>query len=453
MYNYLYLGKLEYLYMRKLFFLSAFLLLSFALQGQAVYENLRLYLNSADGVYQPGDTVKVTARMSSGKDKVLLQVFSYGKLVSKEETLLRKGETQIYSDVFSAPVSVMVKVSPVDEPKTSTSVGFLVSPEKFTPGFRTPDDLRSFWDGELARMRALPPEVKITSAENMPEGSDKRFECYKIEINMPDGAPCRGYVAYPRGADLGSLPIYLFVHAAGVHKIFNRDKAEKVVQMAEKGCIALDINAHGFLADQPQEYYDALYQGELNNYAQRDFTGYSDFYFHNMYLRDVRALDYAVTIPLWDGKRILVFGESQGGGQALALSGIDERITDVVAIVPAITDTGGCLDGRKSGWPNRMNTKYASTPLGQSVLAYHDGAVLVSLFKGNLYVEAGNIDLTCDPAAVCAGFNNAKAVKTKQIHYFPWRTHSNMEERVREEWRNEVLSGRDAFIASCLGAK
>lgn len=439
--------------MSRLFVSLGFMLLSLLLQGQAVYEDARLYLNSTDGVYQMGDTVKVTARLESGKDKVLVEVFRYGKLVSKDEALLKRGDTRIYSEVFSDPVSIMVKVSPVDEPRTSTSVGFLVSPEKFSPGFRVPSDLRAFWDGELARMRALPPEVKISPAENITEEGADRFECYKFEINMPDGAPCRGYVAYPRGAEPGSLPIHVFLHAAGVNKPHTYDKANRVISMARKGCIALDVNAHGFLSDQPQEYYDALFHGELDNYAQRDFSGISDYYFHNMYLRDVRALDYAVTIPLWDGRRILVQGESQGGGQALAVAGIDERVSHAVATVPALTDMGACLAGRKSGWPSRANSKNAGTGLGTTVLAYHDGATLISLFRGDLYVEAGNIDLTCDPAAVSAGFNTAKAVRSKEIHYFPWRPHTKIEERAQEEWKQTVLSRREAFIDGFLGAK
>ena len=427
-----------------------------ALQAQNVYEQVRLYLNSADGVYQPGDTVTVTARKSSaGREAVLMQVISYDKVLSKKETLLTEGDNLIYTQVVSEPVSVMVKVCPVNAPKTSTSVGYLVAPQEFVPGFATPADLKSFWDGEIARMRALPPEVKIFPAERMKEENKDKFVCYKFEINMPEGYPCRGYLAYPKDADPGSLPLYLFVHSAGVNRSANPHSASFVVSRAAQGYLCVDINAHGYKADQPQEYYDALNDGELKDYASRPFNGLSDYYFHNMYLRDIRGLDYAVTLPVWDGKRILVHGESQGGGQALALAGIDQRITHCVAIVPAITDIGAVLDGRKCGWPARSNAVYAVTPQGPSIMAYHDGALLVSLFKGDLYMESGNIDITCDPAAVCAGFNNAKAVKSKQIYYFPWRSHSytSMETRVRDEWSQQVYPHRDAFFKTFLAGE
>ncbi len=439
--------------MSRVFLSLGFLLLSFALQAQNVYEQVMLSLNSADGVYQAGDTVRVTARSTAeGSERVLMQVLSYDKVLYKKEMSLKSGENLVYTKVISEPVSMMVKVNPVSDPKVSTTVGFLVAPQEFVPGFAIPADLKSFWDGELARMRALRPEIRITPAVGVKDELKDKIECYHIEINMPEGNPCRGYVAYPKNAATRSLPIYLFVHSAGVNRPANLSTASFVTSRALQGYLVIDINAHGYLDDQPQEYYDALNNGELKNYQSREFFGISDYYFHNMYLRDVRGLDYAVTLPVWDGKRILIHGESQGGGQALALAGIDDRITHCVAIVPAITDTGACLDGRKCGWPARSNAYYAMSRLGPDVMAYHDGAILVSLFEGKLYVESGNIDTTCDPAAVCAGYNNAKSVKSKEIHYYPWRPHvwGYIEDRYKDDWAEKVYSHRDAFFKAYL---
>ena len=423
------------------------------MQAQDNHGQVRLFLNSSDGVYQKGDTVRVSAQKSGpGSENYLIQVVSYDNVLS-EQTVTLSGEDQlIYTQVAGEPVSTILKMSPEGDPKAETSVGWLVSPSSFSPGFSNPGDLREFWDDELARMRELEPDIQVFPAVGVNEKDAGEFVCYKFEITMPEGNPCRGYVAYPRNAAPASLPIYLFLHSAGVTKPWNHDSAARVLSMARKGYLALDINAHGFLSDQPQEYYDALDAGELRSYSGRDFTGVQDYYFHNMYLRDIRGLDYITTLPVWDGKRILVHGESQGGGQALALAGIDSRVTHCVAVVPALTDMGAILDGRKCGWPAWANKKRAATPLGPSVLAYHDGAVLISLFKGQLYVEAGNIDLTCDPAAVSAGYNNASSAQSRQIVYYPWRTHttSGMEPDALERWNKEVLPIRDAFFNSFL---
>ncbi len=431
--------------------LSALLLLPLAAFAQGAYAPVQLFINSTDGVYARGDSIRITASVSpEAEDTLLFQLLTYGQVTCKKKLPRPQGDTLLYTAAFDAPTSCIVRLGPASDPKNVTGVGFLVEPASFRPGFETPKDLRGYWDKELKKMRRLRPVVETFPAEGLEEQDETEFVCYKIEINMPSGRPCRGYVAYPRNAGVRSLPIYLFVHSAGVNKPDKRATAERAVSYAKMGCIALDINAHGFEDDMPQEYYDALDKGELHKYATRDFTGVQDYYFHNMYLRDVRALDYAVTLPQWDGKRILVRGTSQGGGQALALSGIDTRITHVVAIVPALTDLGGCLDGRKCGWPSALNRKFAPTPLGPSVLAYHDGATLVSLFKGDLHIEAGNIDMTCDPAAVAAAYNNANAVRSKQIFFFPWLPHTRMDLRNNADWREAVLKARDAFIEAAI---
>lgn len=435
-------------------FILCLLASPYSLQAEGFYGKVQLLLNSSDGVYRKGETVNVTALMEEcgAAETVLVQVSSYGEIILEKELTLTCGETLVFSEVCEEPTSRMVRLCPVGDAETCVSVGYLVAPEEFRPGFATPGDLRAFWDGELSRMRALPPEVKTFPAQGVTKDNLDGIECYKFEINMPKGNPCRGYLAYPRDATPGSLPIYLFVHSAGVTKPWNKDKASFVLGLARKGYLAVDINAHGMLSDQPQEYYDALDDGELKGYSGLDFTSSADYYFHNMYLRDVRGLDYASTLPIWDGKRILVHGESQGGGQALALAGIDERITHCVAIVPALTDMGGVLDGRKCGWPQWANKKNAPTALGPSVLAYHDGATLVSLFRGDLYVEVGNIDLTCDPAAVCAGFNNASQTRSKELVFFPWRPHtaSGIDPRMKNQWERDVEMRRDAFFQAYL---
>ncbi|MCR5019065.1 MAG: alpha/beta fold hydrolase [Bacteroidales bacterium] len=421
--------------------------------GAQVYEPVRLTINSTDGIFAKGDSIKVTARISSGaEEELLLQVMRYGEVINQKTLSLSEGEYLVYADAFNEKTSVMVNLGPASDPKKFTAIGFLVCPEEFQPGFSAPKNLAKYWEKDIKRMRKLKPVVKTYPAiyDDDETIDTSLFECYKIEINMPDGRPCRGYVAYPKGAELKSLPIFVWLHGAGVSKRGHRALASRVLKEASRGCIALDINAHGFEDDQPRDYYLDLEAGDLRQYSSRDFMGKGDYYFHNMFLRDVRALDYATTLPYWDGQRIIVFGSSQGGGQALALAGIDPRVTHCVAIVPALTDMGAVLDGRKCGWPSAPNTKNAQTYLGPKVMAYHDGALLVSMFKGELYLEAGNIDLICDPACVAAAYNNAGSVKSKQIHFFPRRPHGDKDLVEDEAWNELILQKREAFLKEAI---
>ena len=78
----------------------------------------------------------------------------------------------------------------------------------------------------------------------------------------------RGYFAKPKSAVPKSLPIVLFVHAAGVKGSWCLAQPETAVNYAKmgNGALAFDLNAHGMLNGQPQEYYDDLEAGELKGY-------------------------------------------------------------------------------------------------------------------------------------------------------------------------------------------
>ena len=426
-------------------------LLCACLLSVAAAPGVELRINSENGIFAKGDSVKIVAVVPSAADEhYLLQISSYGKTICMKEIFLPQGSHLVYADAFDRSISVMVNLAPASRPKQGESVGFIVAPEDLHPGFGIPADLRSYWDRELTDMRSYKPKVVKSPAVGVDEKDAAIIKCYKIEIPMPSGNPCRGYVAYPLNAAKKSLPIYIKFHAAGVNRPHVPARAKDVVAMAKKGCIALDINAHGILDDQPEEYYKALDEGELKDYSHRPFTGVRDYYFHNMYLRDVRAIDYATTLKCWDGKRIILQGGSQGGGQAMAVAGIDGRVSHVIAIYPAITDTGGSLEGRRPGWPASVNEKYAVTELGEAVMAYHDAAVLVSLFTGDLYLEAGPVDTVQDPAAVLAAYNNASSAHSRQIHLYPWCSHSGAPLWRKEDWKEKVLYYRDLFLAEAL---
>ena len=169
-----------------------------------------------------------------------------------------------------------------------------------------------------------------------------------------------------------------------------------------------------------------------------------------MYLRLVRALDYLCTLKEWDGKRVLVMGESQGGGQALALAGLDSRVDAVVAIVPALTDLGGAIDGlRRCGWPYNKRPMVPISPRAAEILPYFDAALHMKYFTGRLYVEAGLVDMTCNPACITAGYNNCQT-SSRTIDYFPYRPHNGIAECYKKEWETQVLANRVKFIKDYL---
>ena len=437
----------------KRFYLIIALLLPFAARAQ--YEGAMLELNSRDGVYQVGDSIKVWATVFEGCSPVL--EFSVQKNMLKElsrkTVTLNTGKHLVYAERCQEPAHYVYMLGTPGTKRAgdkASVVGAIVSYDNFRSGYAAPKDLRKFWDKEIAKMRKMPltVESKPTPQEKY---SQDGYTCLDIEIPMPEGNPVRAYLVYPSDAQDKSLPIVIRAHAAGVKGQWCQCSVDQAIKDAKRGggAIALDINAHGMLNGQPQSYYDDLDAGELHKYSTRDFTGHEDFYFRLMYLRLVRAIDYLVTLPQWDGERIAILGESQGGAQAAALAGIDKRITAASLRVPAFMDVAARFDERAGSWPQTYGRKAEEY---FNVLPYYDAACLLTLTKAKLFFEAGLVDYTCPPACVAAGYNNAP-VADKTIVFFPYRPHtlgSTMDKRFLSRWKEEIQKPREQWLNDYL---
>jgi cephalosporin-C deacetylase-like acetyl esterase len=270
-----------------------------------------------------------------------------------------------------------------------------------------------------------------------------------MEINCTSAKPVRGYFAKPSKASKKSLPIVIYFHAAGVNGDWCRSKPEIALRYARmgKGALVFDLNAHSMLNAQSQSYYDSLDKGELYRYAQIGITNKNESYFLGMYQRLLRTIDYMASLPEWDGKRILVIGESQGGGQSLVAAGLDKRITAAVVTVPAMCDWGGTLVGRKGSWPYLFDGKQDRSVL-EANLPYFDAVHLLKGSTATIVAEIGLIDQTCPSSALYAALNQTKG--NKMILTAPYRAHHFTQLAYKEIWETQVNKVKQDFIEGYL---
>jgi cephalosporin-C deacetylase-like acetyl esterase len=201
------------------------------------------------------------------------------------------------------------------------------------------------------------------------------------------------------------------------------------------------------LNGQPYDYYNLLNDGELKDYPKQGLDNKSKMYFRGMYLRIIRTLDFLTSQPEWDGKRILVIGESQGGGQALAAAGLDHRVSAIVATVPAMCDWGGFVVGRRDSWPYPYSSSYDKYQI-LNILPYFDVVHLLKGSKATLVTEIGLIDQSCLSTAVYAAINQAEG--TKILYNVPYRAHHLTQEAYKEIWLKNVSKPKDDFISNYL---
>ena len=419
--------------------------------GQSFLESVRLYPDKGfEGVYAKGDTVKVFAEVDK-ETPALVKVYQNGQFMGVSETLLPEGRSEVFRGTYDEAAALMIRLANPSDQKDSTTVGAIVAPEEFLPGFEEPADFRDFWAKQLKTLRKQKMRVKLTPVEVPGEDAGK-YVCYDLEIGCLDFRPVRGYLAMPKGARRRSLPIVIYAHSAGkLTAPYTKSTVKKAVSLAKSGsgAIALDINAHGMLNGQDEAYYEAL-QKELNGYSGWKVKDHETYYFRGMFLRMVRALDYLCSRKEWDRKRVLVTGGSQGGAQSAALAGLDPRVNMVVVDVPAMWDMGGMLKGRTSCWSKPLEREGIDSPAAK-IVPYYDAANMMRYYKGKLVVNVGLIDLTCPPASVWSVFNICPA-SSKEIHPCAWKGHSGRYSVPTKEGRAQMRSTMGKYIDDAINA-
>ncbi len=407
-----------------------------------------LSLNGSSGVYALGQECRVLASFSGNLDESLkVRILVNNQPSDSFNIRPVQGEMTLYQDACDATRAVMVEVSGKNLPLKQ--IGYVAAPEGFEAGLKEPADLMEYWNNQRALLDALPFQVKSTPLE-VPDKYASDYTLEDLEINCLGYAPVRAYMSKPKDAKEHSLPIVIQCRAAGVKGSWCLCNANECVSNAALGggALSLDLNAHGFLNGQPQQYYDYLEEGPLRGYSTYAALDRETWYFKGMYLRLMRAIEFMTRQKEWDGERILVMGESQGGGQAAASAGLDPRVTAVALFVPAIQDLGGMLKGRLSGWPKPLENHPDMIEAQKEVLPYFDGAMLLRHSHARIFCEIGLIDTTCPPAAVWSSLNGAPGEKT--VLCVPYRDHHAPSGELHEVWEKDYYQPRMAYINDYL---
>lgn len=277
-----------------------------------------------------------------------------------------------------------------------------ISPLEIPPSAPTPEDFDAFWQAKKQALAAVPGKANLAPVASGRDG----VEAFDLKVESL-GAPVSGYFARPTGAKPRSLPAVLTVHGAGVRSA----GLSTAMNWAREGALAIDLNAHGIPNGRDGSFYEALAAGELKDYRRHGLESRDRVYFLGMFLRLVRAIDFLTNQPEWDGRTVVVSGSSQGGAQAIAAAGIDQRVSFFVAGVPAMADHTGSLANRIAGWPKFIAAGETSGADVVQVVKYYDAVNFAARAKAPGFFTVGFIDTTCPPTSVYAAYNALKAPK------------------------------------------
>lgn len=252
------------------------------------------------------------------------------------------------------------------------------------PACPLPEDFKQFWDRWMAKLRNTPYQAKLTELKT----DDPDYLAYQFEIPVWEGQwNSTGYIVYPRNAEKKSLPISMRFNGYG----FGPTDLNATIEQARKNrAIVVEVCRHGEAPNQPPEYYDKLEKGRaaffcFNERNQSPET--SDFF--GLILRGQRAMQFAETLDIWNGREIHSTGGSMGGYQAIAAAALNPKVTYCNAFIPWAADLAGRSKfNRMGGW----------MPDFTEALGYFDVANLATLVRCKTDITINLGDYICPPS-------------------------------------------------------
>jgi cephalosporin-C deacetylase len=404
------------------------------------HQELVVTPEKADGIYGPRETIRWRIEWK-GKEPITAADYTIRK--GQIKTLgggtvpLTDGVGTLESSL-DKPGSLLaeIKVKTADGKEHKAMGGALAAPDKIVPSAPRPDDFDEFWAEKIKELDAVPTNPQLEEAD----GGKPGVEYWKITLDNIHETKIHGQLARPTAkegdtANDTKLPALFIPQWAGIYPLQKAWATDR----AKEGWLTLNIIAHDLPIDEPESFYREQSTGPLKDYAAIGNDDRDTAYFLRMYLSCVRACQYLMSRPDWNGKTLVVCGTSQGGQQTLMTAALVPQVTAALALVPAGCDMLGPDMNRRGGWPQWYDQVHGKVPAKvHEASRYFDDVNFASRIKCPVLVGFGLIDQTCPAEGIEAAMNQDSA--PKELVVLPFSEHQ------------ETNHSQKAFYDRCYGA-
>ena len=277
-------------------------------------------------------------------------------------------------------------------------------PLSIQPTIANPAGFITYWEQAKAELAKIPMDARMVL---LPERCTENVNVYHVNLqNFKSGTRLYGIVCIPKKE--GKYPAILKVPGAGARP-YTGD-----IATAEKGFITFEIGIHGIPVTMDASVYNNLMAGALAGYWNTNLDDKDRYYYKRVYLGCVRANDFIVSLPQYDGTHLGVTGGSQGGALSIITAALDARVKFLAAFYPALSDVTGYLKGRAGGWPHlfdKNNIAFNNTKEKIETATYYDVVNFARELKIPGMYSWGFNDEVCPPTSMFAAYNVITAPK------------------------------------------
>lgn len=365
-----------------------------------------------DWTYKPGELVTFQISVLRNGNPLKNATVSYQIGPEKMDAVIKKDGVQAPKGVLTVNGGTMkiagfLRCTAEVQYEGKTYKGLATAgfdPLTIRPTVEEKADFKTFWDQAKSDLAAIPLDARMTL---LPERCSEKVNVYHVSIqHFKTGTRVYGILCVPKAE--GKYPALLRVPGAGVRPYAGD------VAMAEKGIITLEIGIHGIPVTMEPAVYDDLRNAALSEYFTFNLDNRDRYYYKRVYLGCVRANDFLVSLPQFDGVNLAVTGGSQGGALSIVTAALDPRVKYLAAFYPALSDVTGYLHGRAGGWPHlfsKNNLAFHNTKEKLATVPYYDVVNFARVVKVPGLYSWGFNDETCPPTSMYAAYNVISAPK------------------------------------------
>ncbi|GHD41428.1 acetylesterase [Mycetocola manganoxydans] len=265
-----------------------------------------------------------------------------------------------------------------------------------------PDDFDSFWDETIAAARAAASAVVLEPVDS-PLAT---IDVFDVTFSGFDGQPVKAWLRVPKGV---TGPLSAVVHYVGYGGGRGHHLENLLWASAGFAHFQMDTRGQGSgwsMGATPDPVGTGpQYPGVMT----RGIDSRESYYYRRLFTDAVRAIDTVRELAFIDPARVSVFGQSQGGGIALAVAGL---VPDLAAIAPCvpflcdfpratvITDAYPYKEIRDFLAVHRDKTEAVA-----AVLPYFDGVNFARRAQAPALFSASQMDATCPPSTIYGAYN------------------------------------------------
>ena len=299
--------------------------------------------------------------------------------------------------------------------------------EAFETSVTCPDDFDEFWGGVLDRLASEPLEPRVAVD---PMRSNDAVTVYQATYRSLDGLEIFGWYSVPAAGE-GPFPAILVLPGYKSEPAVRRD-------WGAKGVAVLSVAVRGKLPSSAE--FNPGYPGLLTSGIESRET-----YSYRGVISDCsRGVDFLLSRPEIDSRRIFCCGSSQGGGLTLATAGLRPEIKGGVSGYPFLCAYPESRQMLRSYPYDELSCYLRAYPEREQrmleTLRYFDGVNFATRIKCPMVVGIALEDEVCPPETSYAAYD--RLAGERELWLFPDSGHGNAHDYPRQE--TAWLEGRIA---------